>query len=444
MTLRLKIVLALVALAAAATAAIGFSSYTSTRSELNQSIDRSLDEAARRVPDMSDLDDVGVEVPPSAQAGRRRGFEQVLLQALDSSGTIVVQPRSGPLPVDQVDVRIAAGGAPGQSIRRDVRIEGEPYRMLTVTFGQGALQLARSTQEIEHALDTIRERTLVAVLIVIVVAALLGWLIGLQVTRRLQRLTAAAGTVASTGRLDVDVPVGGADEAGQLGRAFSGMLGALARSRQEQHQLVQDAGHELRTPLTSLRTNVSVLRRYDSLAPEARQQLIGDLDSETRELTSLVNELVELATDSRDDEPMQPVVLGEVAERAAARVRRRTGRDVLLQHDGAVLTIRPNAVERAVLNLVDNAAKFAADGPVEVAVRGGTVEVRDHGPGLHDADIPHVFDRFFRAVEARSQPGSGLGLAIVKSVVDGHGGTVFARNAPDGGAVIGFTLPTHR
>jgi two-component system sensor histidine kinase MprB len=271
---------------------------------------------------------------------------------------------------------------------------------------------------------------------------LLGWLIALQVTRRLERLTEAAGEVASTGRLDVDVPVDGSDETGQLGRAFSGMLDALQRSKQEQQQLVQDAGHELRTPLTSLRTNVSVLRRrFDHLTPDARDQLLGDLDSETRELTDLVNELVELATDRRDDELVQPVRLADVAERAAARARRRFSREVAVEADETVIDGRPNALERALQNLVDNACKFAPDGAVEVRIAGGTVTVRDHGPGLVPADVPHLFDRFFRSVQMRSKPGSGLGLAIVKSIVEGHGGTVFARNADGGGAILGFTLP---
>jgi two-component system sensor histidine kinase MprB len=124
-----------------------------------------------------------------------------------------------------------------------------------------------------------------------------------------------------------------------------------------------------------------------------------------------------------------------------ARARRRFGREVLVRADESVVDGRPNALERAVQNLVDNACKFAPHGAIEVSVADGTVTVRDHGPGLHEADIPHLFDRFFRSVEMRSKPGSGLGLSIVKSVVEGHGGTVFALNSPDGGAEIGFTIP---
>ena len=102
---------------------------------------------------------------------------------------------------------------------------------------------------------------------------------------------------------------------------------------------------------------------------------------------------------------------------------------------------RPNGLERAAQNLIDNACKFAPNGPIEVSITTGVVVVRDHGPGLVPADIPHLFDRFYRSVEMRSQPGSGLGLSIVKSVVAAHGGTVFARNADGEGAELGFTLP---
>ena len=239
-------------------------------------------------------------------------------------------------------LRLPVASFTDPSTPRDVTIDGEAYRMLTVPVeGVGAVQIARSARETERALDVIRTRTWLSVALVIAAAAIAGWLIGRQVTRRLVRLTQAADDVASTGRLDVEVPVSGSDETGRLGLAFNGMLGALARSRDQQHQLVQDAGHELRTPLTSLRTNVAVLRRLESLAPEARQQLVDDLDSETKELTALVNELVELATDRRDDEPAQECDLTVLTEQAAARVRRRTGREVIGRRrhlDGVVPT----------------------------------------------------------------------------------------------------------
>jgi two-component system sensor histidine kinase MprB len=447
LSLRLKIVLALTALAMAATAAIGIASYTSSKRELDESVQQSLQLAASELQQRPEIGDPDKDGDNHAGSPRPRNFQQVLVQTLDAKGNVVLKPDTGALPVSAVDRTIAASADPTAQAYQDVTIDGERFRMLTVSVsrrgGNGAaVQLARSLVETQHVLHRILRSTLFAVLIVALAAMLLGWLIALQVTRRLERLTDVAGQVASTGRLDIDVPVDGNDETGMLGRAFSGMLDALQRSRHEQHQLVQDAGHELRTPLTSLRTNVSVLRRrFDNLTPEARDQLLNDLDSETRELTDLVNELVELATDRRDDEAVQPVRLGDVAERAAQRARRRFAREVGVTSDESLLDGRPNALERATQNLVDNACKFAPDGAIEVTVVDGRVTVRDHGPGLRDDDIPNLFDRFFRSVDMRSKPGSGLGLSIVKSIVEQHGGEVFAENAPDGGAALGFILP---
>ncbi|MEY2522444.1 MAG: two-component system, OmpR family, sensor histidine kinase MprB, partial [Ilumatobacteraceae bacterium] len=184
-----------------------------------------------------------------------------------------------------------------------------------------------------------------------------------------------------------------------------------------------------------------------SLAPEARQQLVADLDSETKELTALVNELVELATDRRDDEPAQECDLAALCEQAAARVRRRTGREITVVGDGSLVSCRPSAIDRAVINLIDNAAKFSAAGSssasvIEVDVKQGRVAVSDRGPGIPVDDLTHIFDRFYRSIGSRSLPGSGLGLAIVRDIVESHGGTVFAVAREGGGSTVGFTLPT--
>lgn len=454
MSLRLKIILALTLIGVSATAAIGVVTYVNTRHQLVSAVEKSLDDAAQNMRDRPALGDPDRDGDGTMKPGgnsnsvdRPRSFEQVLVQTLDSKGAIALQPRSGPLPVSAADQLVATSPDARASTRHDATVDGEPYRMLTVKFRTGAVQLARSVQESNTTLDRIFGSTLYAVVLVALASIVIGWLIALQVTRRLERLAQVAGVVATTGRLDVDVPVDGRDETGKLGRAFSGMLDALHRSKREQQQLVQDAGHELRTPLTSLRTNVSVLRRrFDHLSPEARQQVLNDLDSETRELTDLVNELVELATESRDDELVQTVGLAELAERVVSRARRRFMGEITLDADDSAVEGRPQAIERAMQNLVGNACKFAPDGAIEVTIRGGVFAVRDHGPGLLDDDIPHLFDRFYRSVAMRSKPGSGLGLSIVQSMAESHGGDVFAGNvrAADGstsGARIGFELP---
>ena len=460
MSLRAKIVLLLAALAASATAAIGVVTYRTTSRELVDTVDRSLEAAASRIVRLPDsrYDPDGDGTMGDRDGGRDRDgrpgrgddggafFEQIRWQVIDSRGTILASSSTDVISVGDTDLAVAYSG--NRDALRTVTMrtgrDVERMRVLTVPFLDGALMMSRSLTEQDAIVSAILRRTLLAVVLVVAVTLIAGWLIARQVTRRLEHLTATAGTVADTGRLDVPVPVDGADETGQLGRAFSRMLDALQRSKQSQQQLVQDAGHELRTPLTSLRTNVSVLRRnFDSLTDEQRQQVLADLDSETRELTDLVNELVQLATDQRDDEPVQQVALADIAERAAARAQRRTGREINVVADDSALQGRPAALERAVQNLVDNACKFAPTGTIDVAVRGGVISVRDHGAGLDPADIPQLFDRFYRAIATRSLPGSGLGLSIVKSVAESHGGSVYARNAVDGlgGAEVGIVLP---
>jgi two-component system sensor histidine kinase MprB len=222
------------------------------------------------------------------------------------------------------------------------------------------------------------------------------------------------------------------------------MLDALRRSRSQQQRLVEDAGHELRTPLTSLRTNVDTLRRHPELDGARREELLDDLDSELRELTGLTDELVGLAADSSVEEPVQGVDLAAIATRSAARLRRRTGREVLVDTTAAPLVGQPRQLARMVDNLLENAAKFSPAGtPIELAVHPGILAVRDHGPGFVPADLPHVFERFYRADTARSTPGSGLGLSIVADIAARHGATATATNLPDGGAglIIRFAAP---
>lgn len=451
MNLRTKVVAALVGLSAFAAIAIGVSTYRTTADRLASEIDRSLDAAIDVIlpPRGGDaLGDDEMADGDGATAGRRplrpRSFEQIVVQVINGAGTPVYAP-SGALPVAAADVRLAGADARRLERQASATVDGEQFRVTTASIGdgRGAVQVARSLAEQERVLAAQRRRTVIATIVVTAAAAMIGWFIARQVTRRLVRLTAAAEEVATTGRLDVPIAAGGTDEAGRLGVAFSDMLGALARSREDQQRLVQDAGHELRTPLTSLRTNVSVMRRFDDLPPETRQQVLDDLDGETRELTALVDELVQLATERRTEETPVDTELGPLVERVAARTARRSGREIVVDADGSRSIVRLQALERAVGNLLENAVKFdATAGRIDVAVHAGRIEVSDRGPGIADADLPHVFDRFYRAVDARSRPGSGLGLSIVKDVATLHGGSVFASNRAGGGATVGLSLPT--
>ncbi|CAM5273549.1 two-component sensor histidine kinase [Streptomyces griseomycini] len=373
------------------------------------------------------------------------------VQVLGPDGS-VFDPGSPGLPVVAADRRIAGAAAAGEVVvHGGVDVGDDVYRVATVSLGggRGAVQVAQEFSDTEDLLRALQRRTLVLMTAVVVAAGLFGWWLARRITRRLVVLTAAAENVARTRRLGIQVPVAGYDEVGRLGRAFDRMLGRLAQSEEDQRRLVQDAGHELRTPLTSLRTNISLLRRIDELPPGTREELVADLTQEARELTDLVNELVDLAAGQSDTEPPQRVDLADVAEDVAGLARRRSGREITVRASGDTTTDgRPGMLTRALSNLVENAVKFDRDGgaPVEICVAGparpGTVrvEVRDRGPGIADDDLVRVFDRFYRAADARSLPGSGLGLSIVREVALAHGGAPYAFRREGGGTVIGFTV----
>jgi two-component system sensor histidine kinase MprB len=453
MNLRVKLAIAMVALAAGATITVGSVTYFSTSRELRSEVDLSLTDATRQFSKPQGTTAAGA----AATAGRRDGdgppivspdgdgddipreFTLILVQVIDETGTVVRSPHTGALPVREIDKAVAAGTA-APLVWSEATYDREDFRVLTVHVAGGALILARSLAETESVLDSIRNRTLLTVGAMALLALLLGWLIAQQITRRLVRLTRVATGVATSGSLDVDVPVDGSDETGQLGKAFSDMLSSLARAKKAQYELVQDAGHELRTPLTSLRTNVSVMRRFDELSPRSRQQLLDDVESETRELTDLVNELVELATERRDEEPLTTVTMADTARHVVERARRRSGRVITLEADETAVEVRAQALERAMTNLVGNAVKFS-EGDIEVRIHRGRFEVLDRGPGVTEDDLPRIFDRFHRSITSRSLPGSGLGLSIVREMAETHGGVVHATNRPGGGAVIGFSLP---
>jgi two-component system sensor histidine kinase MprB len=452
MTLRARIALALALLAGLAALLVGVVTYVAIGQRVRAEVDRTLDAQADVVREGDDRSRLELQCQPGSAAprGSPRGFEGfdrlggVVIQCLDPEGQVISNGTSVVLPVSESDLELATGEA-DRPQTRSVTVDDVTYRVETVPVNSsvvGAVQFARDYTESQRVLDALRWLILAVVVAVAGMGALAGWLVARRATRPLVQLTDAAEQVAATGSLEVALPDGGNDEPGRLSRAFATMLAALGQSRTQQQQLVQDAGHELRTPLTSLRTNVETLQRHPDLPGPTRDAILTDLDTETRELGSLVDELVQLATDTYADEPEQVVALDSLVERAAARVRRRTGRTVVVRDEPCVVVGRPRDLARAVGNLIDNAAKFSeAPSPVEVSVAHGVVEVRDHGPGVAEADQPHVFQRFYRAASARPTPGSGLGLSIVEQTARTHGGTVSVTNHPGGGAVFTFSLP---
>ncbi|MET0135559.1 MAG: HAMP domain-containing sensor histidine kinase [Kibdelosporangium sp.] len=450
MTLRTRFAIAFAVVAGLAIAAAMVLSYQAMASLLKVDTEqafRALVDAVDTTARQSELTPRDFVVPsdPASVAARVVNSRQVLAQILDGAGRVEVRDEQRPpIPVGGADRAVAASPTPGTRTERGFVSGGERFQLVSVSLGggRGAVQLAQRTAETDRLMRDLRQAMLVVGLVVFVLAGLAGWFAANGVTRRLARLTSTAEQVAENGRLDTPVPWAGRDEVGRLSAALRTMLGQLVRTREDQRRLVQDAGHELKTPLTSIRTNTTVLRRLDELSPQARTSLIDDLDSETRELVTLVNELVDLANGQHEEEPPQQVDLADLAHRVADRARRRTGRAVVVHTAGdTVIHGRPAALARALGNLVDNADKFTpGTEPIEIAVRTGRVTVLDHGPGIPPAEATRVFDRFYRTSAARGLPGSGLGLAVVRSIAQAHGGDVFAEPRPGGGTAIGFTL----
>ncbi|HEY5193812.1 MAG TPA: HAMP domain-containing sensor histidine kinase [Solirubrobacteraceae bacterium] len=375
-----------------------------------------------------------------------RGYQQLI----DSSGKILFD--SSPnvkLPIDAPARTLAAKG--GKSFFRDANADGIHLRVLTEALSHGyAAQLAQPLTDVDSALARLR---LILVLLDvggIALAALLGRLVAGAAVAPVKRLTEATEHVTRTQDLSKRIQPAGEDEIGRLAESFNAMLDALQSSMSAldasvhaQRQLVADASHELRTPVTSLRTNIEILKQEPHMAVEERQRMLDDVVEQVEELTLLMNDLIELGRGEQPRAGNEDVRLDLIVEESVDRARRHSPETPFhVELDPVVLTGEPVRLGRAINNLIDNAVNYSPSGrPVELALHGAELTVRDHGPGISAADLPHVFDRFYRGAEARGRPGSGLGLAIVRQVAEQHGGNVSAQPAPQGGTLMLLRLP---
>ncbi|HEY4452642.1 MAG TPA: ATP-binding protein [Solirubrobacteraceae bacterium] len=384
-------------------------------------------------------------LPPGP--GQVRGYQQVV----NSSGRIVVRSAHNvTLPVDAATLALAGHGGP--AFLRDAHVNGLHVRILAESFGKGrVVQLAQPMTEVDSLLSRLRLILALLVLGGVALAALLGRLVAGAAVQPLKRLTAATEHVAATRDLSRRIERVGEDEIGRLAGSFNAMLDALERSVSAldasvhaQRQLVADASHELRTPVTSLRTNVEILQQQaGSMDPEEQRGLLADVVEQIEELTLVINDLIDLARGEEQREDSEELRLDLLVEDVVERTRRHApATPLLVELEPTLVTGVPARLERAVGNLIDNAVKYSPPGePVEIALHGTELTVRDHGPGISGEDLPHIFDRFYRGAEARGRPGSGLGLAIVRQVAARQGGSVAAEAAPGGGALMRLRLP---
>jgi two-component system sensor histidine kinase MprB len=380
------------------------------------------------------------QLPPGAQPLTNTVvFRQQIIGDRVIGGSGPEQRLGDPTAVKEV----GAGTRP--SFFADTTVDGVHVRYFTTRGPDGStVQVARQVTEVDDALARLRLGLGLVALAGIALAAFLSRLATRHAVRPVTQLTETAEHVARTRDLSRRIDAEGGDELARLAGSFNTMLEALDSSQRAQRQLVADASHELRTPLTSLRTNLEVLGASGALPAGDRERLRRDLVAQLEELGVLVGDLVELARDGEapDEEP-EPVRLDELVAAAVERAQRHAPRIAFAAElEPCVVAGERARLDRAVANLLDNAAKWSPPGAtVDVRLAEGELTVRDHGPGIACEDLPHVFDRFYRAAAARGRAGSGLGLAIVRQVAERHGGTVSAAPADGGGALLRLALP---
>jgi two-component system sensor histidine kinase MprB len=447
--LRSRLAMLVATAVAVAVAAVALACWLTTRDRLIEQLDSSLRQVRPTGADVdvltracADPDEV-LFLPTS----------YTLQLVLATSTTPCTQPEKSPIPVQLADRAVAAG------VRRDAvhtteAKDGTEMRVYTsAVHGPGsrpgiAVSVALPMKQVTDPLDQLALVLLSVSGIGVIGAGAAGLWVARTGLRPVDELTEAVEHVARTEDLTLRIPVEGEDEIARLSRSFNSMTAALASSRDRQAQLIADAGHELRTPLTSLRTNVELLARSEEtgrpIPPDDRRALMKSVTAQMTELASLIGDLQELARpDAAQPGPLQVVGLHDIASTALERARLR-GPELTITADLEPWYVRaePAALERAVVNVLDNAVKFSPQhGTVAVALHSGELTVVDQGPGIPEEELPHVFERFWRSPSARQLPGSGLGLSIVARTVQQAGGEVALRRAPGGGTEASLRLP---
>lgn len=391
-------------------------------------------------------------------------FRNTYSQVVKEDGSMCAFPTStGKIKVTQADKdEIASARTDQVYFRNGVDSDGNAVRVLvrpmgatrnTTTGETGpnvGLVVAVTLKSTENTLNDLALILLLVSGIGVIGAGAAGLAVARAALRPVDRLTEAVEHVARTEDLGIRIPVeeDSEDEIARLSRSFNSMTSSLANSRELQKQLIADAGHELRTPLTSLRTNIELLTRSEEtgrpIPPADRKALLASVKAQMTELASLIGDLQELSrSEGQRGERVQVVSLEDTVEAALRRARLR-GPELTITSSLEPWYTRaePAALERAVVNILDNAVKFSpAGGTIEVLLSAGVLTVRDHGPGIPTEELPHVFDRFWRSPSARALPGSGLGLSIVARTVQQAGGEVSLARAEGGGTVATVRLP---
>ncbi|HEY7061409.1 MAG TPA: HAMP domain-containing sensor histidine kinase [Chloroflexota bacterium] len=379
----------------------------------------------------------------------------LLIQVVDARGTVLDRSESlgrSTLPVDAETRRALGDGNPRQLTASVPGGELRVYVLPLVLGGQvvGALQVARSLAGVDSATARVLQALAAVDVVLLLLAAGAGWAMARGALRPIAAVRDTAEAIGASGDLDRRVPAGPArDEVGALAATFNRMLDRLQAALAAQRRFVTDASHELRTPLTTLRVNLATLRRGDAHHSPAEIEILDDMDGELQRLSRLVEGLLALArTDAGQPLERAPVALDALVRKVCQAARAHADGRALALGDVAPVEVAGSAdhLEQVVRNLVDNALKYTPPGGhVTLAVRrvGDEAEltVRDDGVGIGPDDLPHVFERFYRAPAVRGRTGAGLGLAIAASLVEAHGGRIAVESIPGQGSSFTVCLP---
>ncbi|GAA0384753.1 HAMP domain-containing sensor histidine kinase [Streptomyces luteireticuli] len=449
MKARLRTRLAIVTSAAVAVVALGVlaAAYVVIRYEIRNQLDLQLKQQSGAIAQQGRLNGTGVLYAECAWLAAPACAQVVPADPAAPGQSRLVLPVTGA-------TRRVASGTLGPYYSDIVR-DGRSLRMYTTPLGRGrALQVAVRSDTVEKGVEQAGLLLGAVGGAGVLLAAGLGYFSSRTALRPVTRLTATAERIAATRdpAHRIELPPHEAergDEITRLTDSFNTMLGELEDAVAAQRRLVADASHELRTPLTALRTNAELLARAERLTPAQRDRAATALGRQLREVTGLVNDLIELARDEEPQQLVEPVRLDLLTERCTADARGHWPDTPFAleveEADADRLTVDgvPARLARLLANLLDNAAKFSPPGgAVEVRLSGtGTtghldLTVRDHGPGISAEDLPYVFDRFYRSRQARALPGSGLGLAMARQIARAHGAELTAERAEGGGALF--------
>ncbi|MER5909565.1 HAMP domain-containing sensor histidine kinase [Streptomyces sp. NPDC001982] len=446
MSLRNRVALAGGAVVLAALVLASLVLYPSLDAKLNQQHDATLVAAVEQAPDTLralKAKSAATGQEPAFFAGEPVDVGSTKLQLLDAP----VTPGSNTafIKVSVTDQQVASGAH--EPYFQDAESDGIRYRVYTAPLAGTSGVLVRAAMPTSVVGAPLGRLKLLLIAITVggsLLSGLVARLAAGRVLRPVRRLTETVEHITATQDLGARIEISGRDEIARLARAFASMTAAVDASVTTQRRLVADASHELRTPLTSLNTNLELLDEGLGVRDPQAPELVEAAREQTRELMALVGDLIDLARYGRADTHTEDTRLDLVAQRVVVRATGRTpGLDFRTELAECLVHGDPDALERAAANLVDNAVKWSPEGG-RVTVRvgaDGVLSVADEGPGIPAADLPYVFDRFYRSTKARSLPGSGLGLAIVRQIAETHGGTVTAETPAAGGTMLCLALP---